>query len=183
MSTALQTALAEHGEDLHGIATALRADDAETAVTKLGALLGKLASSVPVVGTLAGDAAGAAFRRSAYGRMQAALKARTSEEAREALLADLAGVVEALIGQALVQLVRVGAHRQDEVLDALGGLRDDLDDFRADFAARLAHADVTIDHQRVLDGALGVRVRPDAGRTLRIGTQEVRGAGSVGIEL
>lgn len=160
------------------MADALRRDDQEAALTKLGTLVGKLASDVPVVGTLAGDATGAAFRRSAYGRMKAALAIRQTEEAREAswwTSRAWSRRCSARRSSNCCAPTPSDTTRSPRPSAAYGT---SWPDFRADFAARLEEAAVTVDRQEVLAGALGIRVRPDAGRSVRVVEQRVHGTGS-----
>ena len=90
-----------------------------------------------------------------------------------------------LLGQALIQLVRSQHAVKDEVLDALGGVRRDLEAFRQDFAARVASASesVRLDSLVVHGGGLGIRVRATTTKRVVLTHMEVAGAGSVGIDL
>lgn len=181
----LHTEISKHAEKVHAITVELGKNNKESAIVKIGELLGALASDIPIVGKLSGAAAGAAFKNSAYGQMDAALKAAKTEEERQQQLDLIGEMMEALIGQALIQIARINGMVRDELVEELGGLREDLEDFRADFKQRLkaAEGQIRVDLQLVEDGGIGVRVRSGAAKGVWIKKQQVRGAGSVGIEL
>lgn len=69
--------------------------------------------------------------------------------------------VEALLSQAVLQLVRVQHNVHDDVLRALGGVRDDLADFRERFTTAIPAAEqqaARLELQEVSGGALGIHV-------------------------
>jgi hypothetical protein len=104
--------------------------------------------------------------------------------------------VEPLIQQALIQMVRVHHNRdearRDELTRALGGLRSDLDGFRAAFASALERSgadtatggtgQVHIGRQRVSGNGVGVLARGSGDTVVRIDWQEVLDQG-VGVKL
>ena len=93
---------------------------------------------------------------SADAMLRRELAAMEKDEERQRFAAQIAEPVEALIGQALIQLVRVQHNVKDEVLEALGGLRGDLATFREEFAKELGGATVKVEVQVVKEGATGV---------------------------
>lgn len=122
-----------------------------------------------------------AFVNTATTRLISAAAKYEQIDEQNAFISRIAESIEVLIGQSLIQLVRTQHQTKDAVVDALGGLRTDLQQFRSDFEQRVAESDIRIEIQRVLDGATGIRVSADALATLWIGEQFVSGQGSVGI--
>lgn len=187
MADAYLGALLEpHKATLKEMSQSLAQGDHPAFVEKTAGLVAALATGNPLVALLAplaragvakafGNAADAAFAHE--------LAAMEAEEDRKRFVEQLAEPIEALIGQALIQLVRVQHNVKDEVLDGLGGVREDLATFRAEFAAAIPTETVRVEHQEVTAGAIGVRVRAETKKRVFIARQEVRGAGSVGIDL
>jgi hypothetical protein len=111
------------------------------------------------------------------------LAAMEKEEERQQFVAQLAEPVEALVGQALIQLVRVQHNVKEEVLEALGGLREDLAGFREEFARALGNYDVRLDLAEGESGGVGVRVRADTRKRVWIKHAIGRGPGSTGVDI
>ncbi len=177
--TDLQTALKPHDKTLDTLVDAAAQRDQPTFLAATGRLLAEIATDLPIVGKLVQTGLSAAFARSAWAQMERALADAHTEDARRAQLTDMGGVFAALLGQGLAALVNHQDAQHDAVLAAVGGLRDDLTEFRADVRQQ-AHA-VHIDFQDV-QGGLGFRVGPDAGRSVFIKHQRV-GPGGVGFEI
>jgi hypothetical protein len=91
--------------------------------------------------------------------------------------------MESLLGQAVLQIVRVEHRTKEEVIEALGGLRNELSTFREDFQRALATETVHIDVQRVLRGGIGIRVDRGAVERVFVRRQVVSGDRSVGVVL
>ena len=113
------------------------------------------------------------------------LAALAKDEERRAFLHQIDEVVEALLGQALIQIVRSQHAVKDEVLETLGGMRRDFESFRNDFATQLANASETVrvDSIKVTDGGIGVRVAATTSKRVVLKQMVVKGPGSVGIDL
>jgi hypothetical protein len=106
------------------------------------------------------------------------------EEDRQAFVKNIGEEVEALMGQALLQLVRVQHNVKEEleadVLQALGGLSESLAAFREEFQQQLEQvgADaleaVRVDLLEVV-GGIGVRVSAGAKRRMHVKHARVEG--------
>jgi hypothetical protein len=185
----LGTLLQEHTGELKSIAEATEKGEHEKVVDGVAELVLTLATGNPIVGALAPFARRAvakAFGESADEMFRRELAAMQRDEERAKFLGQIDEVVASLVGQALVQIVTSQHHVKDEVVEALGGVRDDLAEFRRAFEVRVsaAHGDlVTINAQLVESGAIGIRVRSTATKTVALEKQVVKGKGSVGIEL
>lgn len=182
----LSALLEPHKADLRKLAENFLAGDHAKFVSGTAALLGAIATGNPTILALAPfaeRAVSAAFASAADKRVTAELERMRVEEEREAFVATIADTVEALLGQAVLQLIRTQHRVKEDVLDQLGGIRADLSQFRDDFQRGLAADQIYLNVQHVLDGALGLRVSPGARERVFIGEQIVTGPGSVGIVL
>jgi hypothetical protein len=181
----LGTLLEPHKSTLKDMGQSLSSGDHAKFAESAAGLVAVLATGNPQVALLAPFARKAvakAFGNAADGMFKRELAAMEAEEDRQKFVGQIGEAVEALIGQALIQLVRVQHNVKDEVLDALGGMRAELAGFREQFAAGLGGETVRVDRQDV-EGGIGVRVRATTSKRVWIGHQTVRGAGSVGIDL
>jgi hypothetical protein len=124
-----------------------------------------------------------AFALSATKRMLREDAQLETKRERVELLESISKSVEELLGQALIQIVRAQRSGEESILAALGGLRDDLEDFREDFESRLEDSDVRVDVQRVREGATGILVSDEAASPVRVSEMIVSGRGSVGIHV
>lgn len=161
----------------------LLAADHRGALARLSALATEVLVDVPGIGPVARELIGRAFAAPANVILDRQIAAFRHEQERGALVAEVGELIELLLGQALAQIVHSHHDAKDEVLGALGGLREDLAGFRAAVQAELGESQVRVMVQEVADGAVGVRVRPNAQRRVLIDRQAVRGPGSVGIDL
>ncbi|WP_437599473.1 hypothetical protein WMF28_42280 [Sorangium sp. So ce590] len=183
---ALGELLEPHNDMLKDMAQSLAAGDRAKLIGTSAALVAALATGNPQVALLAPfaeKAVACAFGNAADDMFRRELAAMEREEDRRAFIAQIGDAVEALIGQALIQIVRSQHRVKEEVLEALGGVREDLAAFRERFGAELGGAAARVDLQVVTAGAIGVRVRATTGKRVFIARQEVSGAGSVGIDL
>src|ERR1700733_10754603 len=78
-----------------------------------------------------------AFGNAADKMFERELAAMAKQEERDKFLGQIDEVVAALVGQAIVQLVRTQYRVKEETLEALGGLRADFETFRCDFLDQL----------------------------------------------
>lgn len=178
--------LEPHKTTLENIATSLAAGDSAKTAGSIAALVGALATGHPEIAILtpfAQSAVAKAFGNSADAMLRRELAAMVAEEEKQKLAAQIAEPIEALIGQALIQLVRVQHNVKDEVLAALGGVREDLAAFREQFARDLSAFDLRLDRVLVEEGAIGLCVGPEARKRVWIADMTVRGRGSIGIDL
>ena len=176
----------QRSSELKDAASGLAEGRREKVVAALSTMLLGLVTQSPAVGLLAPFievGARRAFANSVSHRLDVALAEAKSEEEKSAVIGRIAEAVEALLGQALVQMVHVQHDTKDEVLEALGGLRKDLADFRDDFQDRLEDEGVRVDVQRIREGATGIRVSEGARAKIWVGQMTVTGSGSVGIDV
>jgi hypothetical protein len=184
----LEQLLEAHEGELKSIAAAAGAGDHDKVIDAVSSLAVSIATGNPLLGALAPlgrKGIARAFGNSVDAALTRELAALEKEDARKKFLGQIDEVVEVLIGQALIQIVRSQHAVKDDVLDALGGVRRDFEAFRKDFADRLASASesVRVDALVVRDGGLGVRVRATSTRRVVLKHMDVVGAGSVGIDL
>jgi len=175
-----------HKSDLRQLAQHLATGDRAKFVVGAAALVTTLATGNPTVALLAPFAEKAvarAFASAADKKLREELAKFEVAEERQAFVSSIADAVEALLGQAVLQIVRVEHRTKEEMLEALGGLREELGTFRDDFQRGLDAESVRIDVQRVLTGGVGVRVDPGALERVFVREQVVSGHGSVGVVL
>ena len=156
------------------------------ALAALGAIALGVATGHPEIAILSPfleEGMRGAFVAPATQRLQKEVAEAKVEQDEAAQAARIVESVEALIGQALVQIVRVQHRTKDEIIDALGGVREDLADFRAEVQRGLDDEGVRVDVQRVENGATGVRISPGARGRVFIHEMTVSGSGSMGIDL
>ncbi|WP_437653702.1 hypothetical protein [Sorangium sp. So ce1182] len=189
--TDITTLLKPHEGTLREMAKQLTAGDRAGFVGSTVALITALATANPQIALLApfaGKAASSAFSRAVDDFFQRQLAQLEAEEAQRAFVAQVADAVEVLLGQAVLQLVRVEHNVKAELVEALGGVREDLADFRERFQNELeSHGEleevVRVDVQTVQGGAIGIRVGANARRRVSVARMEVTGSGSVGIDI
>ena len=184
----LQELLKAHQAELKTIAEAAGSGNRDKVIDAVSSLAVSLATGNPVLGALAPlgrKAIARAFGNSVNAALTRELAALAKDEERRAFLGQINEVVEALLGQALIQIVRSQHAVKDELLEALGGVRHDFDRFRTDFADQIGKAgeSVTVDTVTIREGGLGIRVAATTTRRVVLRHMEVRGAGSVGIDL
>ena len=181
--------LKAHQGELKIIAEAAGSGNQEKVIDSVTSLAISLATGNALLGSLAPlGRRGIAriFGNSVNAALTRELAALAKDDERKVFLNQIDEVVEALLGQALIQIVRSQHAVKDEVLDALGGMRRDLEVFRNDFAAQLASApeNVRVDSLiEVVDGGIGVRVAATTTKRVVLTHMVVRGPGSVGIDL
>jgi hypothetical protein len=181
--------LKAHQSELKAVAAAAANGDQQKTIDATSSLVVALVTGNPILGALAPlgrKGVARAFGCSVNAALTSALASLAEEDERRTFLNQIGDIVEVLLGQALIQLIRSQHAVKDEVLDALGGMRRDFESFRADFAAQLAAVPESVRVEEiveVLDGGIGVRV--SAATTTRVVLKQlvVRGTGSVGIDL
>lgn len=184
----LEELLKAHKGELKTIAEAAGSGNRDKVIDAVSSLAVSLATGNPLLGALAPlgrKGIARAFGNSVNAALTRELAVLAKDEERRAFLSQIGEVVEALLGQALIQIVRSQHAVKDEVLDALGGMRRDFEAFRNDFASQLATASgtVRVDSLVVHDGGLGVRVAATTSRRVVLRHMVVSGSGSVGIDL
>lgn len=184
----LKGLLKAHQGELKTIAEAAGSGNRDKVIDAVSSLAISLATGNPVLGALAPlgrKAIARAFGNSVNAALDRELAALAKEEERRAFLGQIDEVIEALLGQALIQMVRSQHAVTDELLEALGGVRRDFETFRAEFADQIAKSaeSIAVDTMSVRDGGLGVRVAATTTKRVALRHIEVSGAGSVGIDL
>jgi|GEM_PF-3773937 len=179
--------LEPHKSALKELAQDLAGGDRAKLAGGLAALAAAIAAGNPALvalAPLASKGVARAFGNAADEMLRKELACMEAEEERQAFAALIVEPIEALIGQALIQLVRVQHNVKDElraeVLDALGGLREDLDGFRARFAQELGGVVVEVDLQTVR-GGIGIRVGPATRQRVFVARMDV--TDGIGIDL
>ena len=184
--TEIVTLLERNSSQLETLGTKLIEGKRDECVAALVGLVTGIASGCPLLAALAKAGVARAFASTATERLLLEYKSYEQQKDRERFIGDMALNVEALLSQAVLQLVRVQHNVHDDVLRALGGLRDDLADFRERFAAALPaaeHEAARLELQEVSGGALGIHVSSRSQQRVFVARQVVSGAGSVGIKL
>jgi hypothetical protein len=184
----LGSLLEAHKGELKTIAEAAGSGNKEKVIDVATSLVVSIATGNPLLGALSPlgrKGIARAFGNSVNAALTRELDLLKQDEERKQFLGQIDEVVEALLGQALIQMIRSQHAIKGEVLDALGGVRDEFEAFRSDFAARVASAseNVRIDTMIVRDGGLGVRVRAGTVKRVVLRHVDVMGRGSVGIDL
>ena len=184
----LKQLLKAHQGELKTIAEAAGSGNRNKVIDAVSSLAVSLATGNPVLGALAPlgrKGIARAFGNSVNAALTRELAALAKDEERRAFLGQIDEVVEALLGQALIQIVRSQHAVKDELLEALGSVRRDFEQFRTEFADQISKAgeSVTVDTVTVREGGLGIRVAATTTRRVVLRHMEVTGAGSVGIDL
>jgi hypothetical protein len=151
---------------------------AEEVAQGVVALVTTMASGVPVLGALAQQGVAKAFAASSQGALRREYEALEREEDRKQFAEQVADPIAELIGQALIQILRVQHRDSEDVVRQLGGLREDLEGFRKEFATRLTEAAVVVDELEVVDYAVGIRVGPSTRKQAKVGKMTVGGRGT-----
>lgn len=161
----LMKSIETNQKTIEEVGTKLLARDHDGAIASLVGLTTAVLTGVPGLGGLAKAATARAFANSATAKLRAELEALEREERQREFLGNLGQAVETLLGQALIQIGRMQHAIKDETLEALGGVRKDLQDFRERFEHELKtanqeaqHADVHIGRVEAHDEATGVRI-------------------------
>ena len=186
MSTELSALIKEQKSNLEAIGTGLVEGKGEKVVTAIAATVLAVVTGHPEIAVLSPflqEGVRRAFASTATRQFEKALAEMKTEDEKAAFAAQIAEPIEALIGQALIQMVRVQHKTKDEVIDALGGLRKEFADFREGLQDRLDDEGVHIDLQRVREGATGIRISERARASIWIKEMTVSGEGSIGIDV
>ncbi|WP_437713882.1 hypothetical protein WMF45_48185 [Sorangium sp. So ce448] len=192
MDTAdLTTLLKPHETTLQEMAKQLTAGDRAGFIGSTITLVTALATANPhivLLAPFASKAASRAFSSAADDFFRRQLAQLEAEEGQRAFVSQIADAVELLICQAVLQVVRVQHNVKAELLEALGGVREDFADFRERFQKEIESGGdfgeaVRVDVQTVGGGAIGIRVGANARRRVFVSRMEVAGNGSIGIDL
>jgi len=184
----LQELLKAHQGELKTIAEAAGSGNRDKVIDAVSSLAVSLATGNPVLGALAPlgrKGIARVFGNTVNAALTRELAALAKEEDRRAFLGQIDEVIEALLGQALIQIVRSQHAVKEELLEALGGVRHDFERFRTEFAEQVEKAgeNVAADTVKVREGGLGIRVAATTTRRVVLRYMEVTGEGSVGIDL
>jgi flagellar biosynthesis component FlhA len=185
MSTELATLIKEQKSNLEAVGTGLVERKGEKVVTALAAMVLAVVTGHPEILVLTPflqEGVRKAFAATAARKLEKAIAELSAEEEKAKFAAQIAEPIEALLGQALIQMVRVQDRSKEEIIDALGGLREDLADFRQDLKDKLDDDGVHIDLVRVGEHGTGIVLSTGARVSIRIKEMKVSGPGSVGID-
>jgi hypothetical protein len=181
MPTEIRELLEPHKAAIQEAGKGLLARNTETVTKSLVGLAVGVATSNPTLGVLGSEVVAKLFASTATKRLEKAIAEAETEERRQAFIGDVAAPIEALLGEFLIQLVRVQHNVKDELIAALGG-RAELADYGAEVAAGLSKYAVHLERMDVSEGGLGIRVSA-SGRNAFVREMSVRGKGSVGIKI
>ena len=192
MATDLGELLASESKALTTLGVAAIDSDKPKFTAGLANLLTSLVVQVPVLGALVEKTVLRAFTNSVNAQLDLELAKVQADEDRRAFATQIGDTLEPLIGQALIQLVRAQHNLADEqkrnMTAELGGLRDDLADFRADFAGQLGTATTgaaTVQLERLtVTGASSIGIRVGVNTTKRVFARRIEVSnGGIGIDL
>lgn len=173
MAEELAKLLEGHQTELKALSKELLDGDANAFVGSLSQLLASVATGVPALGALAKQGVAKAFALSTQATLERELAKLASEEEKQQFADQIVEPLEGLIGQALVQLVRIQKTDTESVLRALGGLQEEFESFRSEFASRLSSATIVVDTIDVGEG-IGILVNKDATKSVQANLIRVR---------
>jgi hypothetical protein len=183
----LKELLKAHQGELKAIADAAGSGNRDKVIDAVSTLAVSLATGNPMVGALAPLARkgiARVFGNSVNAALTRELEVMAREDERRTFLGQIDELIEALLGQALIQIVRSQHAVKDEVLEALGGVRDDFERFRTEFAEQMASAGENVKADTILvRRGIGIRVAATTTRRVVLRHLEVNGEGCVGIDL
>lgn len=166
MAKELTKLLDEHQSDLTKLSQNLLDGDSNAFTAGLSKLLVTISTGIPALGALAKQGVSQAFARSTQAQLERELAKLAKEDERQEFAELVAGPIEELIGQALLQLVRVHNRDTEVLVEELGGVRAELEAFRVDFASRIEPETVVVDEIDV-SGGIGVVIKANATSRLR----------------
>ncbi len=176
-----------HQEELKTLGEHLAAGQRDKFIAGAATLVGAVATGNPSVALLAPFAekvVARAFASAADERLRVEIEAMEREDERRAFVKQIGDAIQVLVDQAVLQMVRVQHNIAGELEEKVAGrMHEELDDFRSTFADNLNGYTVRLEEQVVREGAIGVRVSPNAAKRVFIRRMDVAGKGSVGIDL
>lgn len=170
--------LDKHQPELKALAQSLLDEDAEAFTRGMVELLTNLSTEAPILGALVKHAAAKAFASSSNAKLSAELAAIEREEDRQSFADQIAEPIEQLVGDLLHQLTNAQHDATEDVIGALGGLREEFESFRADYARRGSAASVTVDEMQVSGQGTGIQVDSQTNQTAEVKVMRVRGKGT-----
>jgi hypothetical protein len=182
----LATLLKEHQGELKAIAEAAGSGNRDKVIDGVSSFAISLATGNPLLATFAPlgrKGIARIFGNSVNAALTRELAAQVSEAERRVFLDQIGEVLEAMLQEALGQIVRSQHAAKDEVLQGLGGMRQDLAAFRQDFAAQLASASETVRADAsILVQEVAARASAMLGRADRLFRDEARSDGLLLVE-
>lgn len=174
--------LDDRSKEIEALGRELIAGKPQRVAGALAALLTALATQSPVLATWASDVVQKAFIPPATRRLLNEIARHDALEAREAFIRDLCERLALVIAQGLLQTVETRAENRAEVLQALGGLRDDFAEFRRDFAQALppSFEALRVD-ELFVEGGIGISVCGSTTARMAVGSARV--TGGIGVKL
>jgi hypothetical protein len=172
--------LDKQDKEVEAIGKAILGGKRDEAVSGLAGLAATVFSGLPI-GGLVKEGVAKAFASPANVVLEQQIEAWNKEQEGTRQVAAIKDAIEVLLGQTLIQVVKSQHAVDDGVVAALGGLRDDLAEFRATVSAGLGDAAVHVDLHEVTDGAVGIHVRGRAASRVFIKRLVSTGKGTTGI--
>jgi hypothetical protein len=178
--------LKDHQGQLKAIADAAGSGDRDKVIDAVASLMIALATGNPLVAALAPlgrKGVAQIFGNTVNAALTRELAVLSKNEERWTFLTQIADVVEVLLGQALIQIVKSQHAVNDEVLESLGGMRRDLEMFRREFSEQLTNASENVRVDELVEVEAGIGVRVAAATTKRVVLRHLVVRGGVGIDL
>jgi hypothetical protein len=179
----LAKVLKAHEDEIENLGEGVIRGDKEKVAGALAGLLTSVSTGSPLLGSWANAAVQKAFVPPATRRLLVEAANYDKAMARDVFIGRIRDVVELLIGQAILQTVRAHHNIKEEILEELGGVREEFEDFRKEFAEGQAqHPGDNLRVQELLvEGGVGVRVSSGARSRMHVTFAKV--TNGVGFEL
>lgn len=164
----------EDQKQLGEVVTLIRQSDAEGVATRLGNLLTRLVSGIPLLGSVAEEGARALIDRTSWGRLKKEVALVTAETTQLEAAQQVAGLVAELLREALY-----GLHSDHQAITAaLARLDAQLESAKAELAGRDRI------HQKLVDGgSTGVVLEGGERRAVEVKQDRVTQRGTIGVHI
>lgn len=166
---------------------ALLGEDYRKAAATLGTVVVAAATGHPELGVLApfvNKAIVRAFESAADAQMRVQMEAFAEEDDRKAFVAQITEATAELLEEAVLMLAKIQHRATEQTAAQVGAAREELRAFRETFERELSAADaVRVETMHVTAGGLGIRVGASTRKRAFVGTMNVNGKGSVGIDM
>ena len=167
--------------------TVLLARDFPKAAATFGAVAVAVASGHPEVLVLtpfASKAVERAFESGADAQMRAQMAEFEAEDDRKAFVAHITEAMAELLEEAVLMVAKIQHRATAQTAAEVAAARGELRAFRETFERELGHAEaVRVETMHVTAGGLGIQVGASTRKRAFVGTMNVSGMGSVGIDL
>lgn len=167
---------------------ALLARDFPRAAATIGAVVATVAAGHPellVLTPFVHKAVERAFESAADVQMRAQMAEFDAEDDRKAFVAQITEATAELLEEAVLTVAKIQHRATEHTAGQVGAVREELRAFRETFERELGGATeaVRVETMHVTAGGLGIRVGASTRKRAFVGTMNVSGKGSVGIDL